>query len=243
MERSRRFSTEFSSLRLFILGAAAMASAIPAQAATPSWQSNPAWANEEAPAPNNRPSRSRAYSADRGIAAPFVPGSNNIALDVGQVFLMGDLASNYADSIGFQLHYTYGVSDLFGFDMSAGYSEHSDGKFSMATLLGGLRTNLAWYDRVVPYLVFGLGFYRPSYQTTASGSLSLNSTTAVSSVAPVLFGVHVGPGVDLQMTRQLFFGAALTFHDVFGTTKTTPGGSLNVGGTFTSFLLHAGFSF
>lgn len=171
--------------------------------------------------------------------APFTPGSNNFAVDVGQVFLMGDLGANYSDNIGAQLHYTYGVSDLFGFDASFGYSEHSDGKFSMATLLGGLRTNLAWYDKVVPYVVFGLGFYRPSYQQT----LGSGANTTISTVSPVLFGVHLGPGVDLEITRQIFFGAAITFHDVFGTTKPSPTGPISVGGTFTSFLLHAGFTF
>lgn len=145
---------------------------------------------------------------------------------------MGDLSTEYADSIGSQLHYTYGVSEMFGFDASIGYSDHSDGAFSMTTLLTGLRTNLAWYDKVIPYAVFGLGFYKPSIRLSATQSVS-----------PIVFGVHLGPGVDLELTRQLFFGAALTFHDIFGTTKVTPQGTKEIGGTYTSFFLHAGFSF
>jgi hypothetical protein len=145
---------------------------------------------------------------------------------------MGDLGNQYSDNIGVRLHYTYGVSDLFGFDASAGYSEHSDGRYSMTTVLTGMRTNLAWFDKVVPYATFGLGFYRPNYQ--------LSST---SSVSPLLFGLHFGPGVDLELTRQLFFGASLTFHNAFGTTKATANGPLDVGGTFTSFLVRAGYSF
>src|SRR6185312_13000179 len=50
--------------------------------------------------------------------SPFSPGSNNLAIDVGQVFLMGGLGDRYANNLGTQLHYTYGVSDLFGFDSS-----------------------------------------------------------------------------------------------------------------------------
>jgi hypothetical protein len=59
----------------------------------------------------------------------------------------------------------------------------------------------------------------------------------------VLFGVHLGPGVDLELTKQLFFGAALTFHDMFGTTRMTQAGEKEVGGTYTSFFLRAGVTF
>jgi hypothetical protein len=209
-------------------------------ASTGSWATEPSWANGAASdtSVTRRPSYS---SQDRSKpVSPYAPGSNNVALDVGQVFLMGDLGTNYNDNIGAQIHYTYGVSNIFGFDSSLGYSEHSDGRFSMTTLLTGMRTNLAWYDKVVPYLVFGLGFYKPSYQVLVNnGNGVVNS-----SVSPILFGVHLGPGIDLELTDQLFFGAALTFHDVFGSSRATADGRyLDVGGTYTSFLLHAGVTF
>ncbi|MGK5082635.1 hypothetical protein WDW37_04955 [Bdellovibrionota bacterium FG-1] len=200
------------------------------------WQSQPSWA---AATPDNASSapRKSASGKERYGISPFSPTSNNIALDVGQVFLMGDLGNRYNDSIGTQIHYTYGVSDLFGFDTSIGYSQHSDGKFSMGTLLTGLRTNLAWYDKVVPYFVFGMGFYKPSYEVAANGPAQVNS------ISPLLFGVHLGPGVDLELTRQLFFGAGITFHDTFGSAQVVNGTKLDVGGTFISFLLHAGVTF
>lgn len=201
----------------------------------PSWTNQQNWVGNASAAAAPAHERKKALSSDRSKISPFAPDSNNVALDVGQVFLMGDLGK-YSDAIGSQLHYTYGVSDLFGFDSSLGYSEHSDGRFSMLSLLTGLRTNLSWYDRVVPYMVFGLGFYKPSFQQIANGE--------VSSISPVLFGVHLGPGVDLQLSKQLYFGAALTFHDAFGTTRIQADGTpLSVGGTFTSFLLHAGVTF
>ena len=159
---------------------------------------------------------------------------------MGQVFLMGDWGNRYSDSIGTQIHYTYGVSDLFGFDSSLGYSDHADGKFSMTTLLTGLRTNLSWYDKVVPYGIFGMGFYKPNYNITPSGGVITGSTTSVS---PLLFGVHLGPGVDLALTKQVFFGASLTFNDIFGNTQMVNNQPFNVGGTFTTFLVHAGVTF
>ena len=102
----------------------------------------------------------------------------------------------------------------------------------MTSLATGLRANLTWYDKIVPYGVVGLGFYRPSRQVTPSNSLSA-----------VLFGIHAGAGVSLLITRDLFFGAAMDFHDVFGTTKQTATGDVDLGGTYTTFLLHAGMSF
>jgi hypothetical protein len=169
--------------------------------------------------------------------SPYSPGSNNLALDIGQVFLMGDLGERYSDSIGGQLHYTYGVSDLFGFDGSVGYSGHSNGKFSMASALFGLRTNLSYYDRLVPYSIFGLGFYKPSYSYLNA------SNTGEETLSPVLFGIHLGLGMDLIVTNEVFFGAGLTLHDVFGGDRDIPGGKISVGGTYTSFLLHAGYTF
>lgn len=200
-----------------------------------SWSDQPTWAqggsgNDRADNTSRRP----AYNKDSHFnLSPFAPGTNNLAIDVGQVFLMGDLGNNYADTIGSQLHYTYGVSDIFGFDASAGYSDHSDGKYSMSTLLAGLRTNLAWYDKVIPYFTFGLGFYKPSIELTPANSIST-----------IQFGIHMGPGVDLELTRQLFFGAGLVFHDMFGTTKLLASGEkIDFGGSFTSFFLRAGVSF
>jgi hypothetical protein len=224
---------------LFILAACAGLALESNSYSAGSWSDQPSWQNESPSLTGNearvarRPARQSNYNL-----APFAPGSNNVALDVGQVFLMGDLSTNYTDSIGSQLHYTYGVSDMFGFDSSFGYSNHSDGKYSMTTLLTGLRTNLAWYDKVVPYLVFGLGFYKPSYDIAAAGNAPAYS------ISPVMFGLHMGPGVDLELTKQLFFGASLTFHDMFGSTRTLASNQImNVGGTFTSFYLHAGVTF
>lgn len=157
--------------------------------------------------------------------------------------MMGDLGDKYDSSIGTQVHYTYGVSDLFGFDGSVGYSEHSNGAFSMLTALMGVRSNLAWYDKVVPYGVFGMGFYKPSYQISATGPGGKDIPGSASSLSPLLFGVHLGPGVDLALTKQVFFGASLTFHDIFGNTQMVNNQPFDVGGTFTTFLVRAGVTF
>lgn len=167
---------------------------------------------------------------------PFSAGSHNVSINVGQVFLMGDLGDQFKDSLGFRVHYTYGVSEIFSFDSNFGYSSHSDSRFSMLTLLAGLRVNLAWYDQVIPHAVFGLGFYKPDYQITDQSSIS-----------PVLFGLHLGPGVDLRLSDRLFFGTSLVIHNIFNSVEQEKVGNktveMEVGGTYTSFLLHAGVTF
>jgi hypothetical protein len=211
--------------------------------ANSSWSSQPSWASGASS--DRAPSSAKSYTKEKyapsqSNTSPFAPGSNNVSLEMGQVFLMGNLGDKYADSIGTGLRYTYGVSDLFAFESGLGYSSHSDGKMSMMNLHAGLRTNLAWYDRVIPYASFGLGFYRPSYDVGAMG-LTSNPNESVS---PMLFGVHLGPGVDLEVTKQFFFGASLTFNEVFGNTQQLSNGkTFDVGGTYTSFFLHAGVTF
>jgi hypothetical protein len=207
--------------------------------ASSGWDDQPSWANGSNPYQQPTPSSHKKISSSdlqNGNLAPFSPGSNNVALDVGQVFLMGDLGNKYSDSIGEQLHYTYGVSELFGFDSSLGYSSHSDGDFSMVTALTGMRLNLSYYDKIIPYAIGGLGFYKPTY--TING-VDNSSTTASS----VLFGLHIGAGVDLELTRSLFFGASLTLHDMFGSVQDVNNAQIAMGGSFASFLIHVGATF
>jgi hypothetical protein len=197
--------------------------------ASDKWGSKPSWAQEES-GKNSKKTSSKEYLKD---VTPFSPGSNNLAVELGQVFLMGGLGERYEDSLGLRLHYTYAVSEIFGFDSSLGYSSHSEGRFGMTSLLTGIRTNLSWYDRVIPHVVVGLGFYHPSQQLPNS----------VTSLSDTLFGIHLGPGIDLQISREMFFGASLTFHDVFNSTKQTAMGPMQLGGTYTAFLIRAGYTF
>ncbi len=161
--------------------------------------------------------------------APFAPDSNNVSLDIGQNFLIG---SEYQDSIGLQVSYTYGVSERLAFNSSLGFSSHSEGHYSKLHLLVGPRLNLSTFDRIIPYLNGGLGFYR--------ASRNLNSVT---SIAGTMFGLHIGAGADLQLTKQTYFGAALTLHQLFGSTKQTTIGPIDLASNYMTFLAHVGYTF
>ncbi|MEO5969504.1 MAG: hypothetical protein ABIQ95_06220 [Bdellovibrionia bacterium] len=238
--RSHKLPRFSSLIGVFTFAAFTLSTASSASTGS-SWIQRPLWAAEGTSAVHHSPKEAERISD----ISPFSPGSHNVGIDLGQVFLMGDLAK-YSDCIGSQLHYTYGASDLFGLDTSIGYSEHSDGKYSVASLLTGMRVNMTWYDKVVPYALVGLGFYRPTYKdlSSAVGATGAAPLADLSSISAFLFGIHFGPGIDLQVSRNFYFGAALTIHDMFGTAKTYSNGApLMVGGIYTSFFLHAGFTF
>lgn len=187
-------------------------------------------------------SRRAVIKEDRKEVTPFSPGSNNLSLGVGQTFLMGDMGSQYTDAIGTRLTYTLGVSEMFALEAAIGYSSHAQNgdvripkNYSMTTALAGMRVNLSWYDKVVPHAVIGMGFFNPSYEINDKGL----------TYSPVVFGIHVGPGIDLQLTKQIFFGASLRFHDLFSSVRyiQETAERREIYGTFTSLLLHTGVSF
>ena len=71
--------------------------------------------------------------------------------------------------------------------------------FSMMSMTTGspdLRTNLAWYDKVIPYASFGLGFYKPSYSLDSNEAPIVTTGASTPGIAstmlPLLFGVHIG---------------------------------------------------
>jgi opacity protein-like surface antigen len=165
---------------------------------------------------------------------PFAPGTQNLSLGIGQVFLLGNLGNNFDNAIGPEIHYDYGVSDLFAFESNFGYAGHSRGsaELNVWNISAGLRTNLAYFDQLVPYINADLGFYHPSFTYDNGGSAS---TT--------LFGMQVGAGIDLLISHNVFFGTALTYNNMFDATKTDSNGvSRSMGGAYVSFMVHAGYS-
>jgi hypothetical protein len=168
-------------------------------------------------------------------ASPFAPGSQNLYLGVGQEFLLGSLGNNYDNSIGTELHYDYGVSDLFAFDSNFGYQSHSRNNtgVNIWNLAAGLRTNLAYFDQLVPYADVDLGFYHPSFSYASGGSAST-----------LLFGMQLGLGIDLLLSKRMFFGAAFTYNDMFNSTKNDSNGNVqSLGGAYVSFMIHVGTTF
>jgi hypothetical protein len=165
--------------------------------------------------------------------SPFAPGTHNLSVGVGQVFLLGSIGDRYEDAIGPSLNYTYGVSDLFAFHSNFSYHSHSSGDLSIWNLSGGVRANLMYFDQLVPYATVGLGFYQPSY-------ILPNKAT----VSGLLFGMQLGTGIDLMISNAVFFGAEFNYNTMFDSSKKdTSGTTQALGGAFASFMIHAGLTF
>jgi hypothetical protein len=180
------------------------------------------------------PTQQTGLLESRTAKMPFSPGSHNAAVSVGQVFLAGSLADQFDDALGTQAQYSYGVSDLFAFETSLGYSSHSrqQNNLSLLSVIPGVRTNLIFFDQLIPYAAFGLGFFRPS------------ATVNNVETSGLLFGLNLGTGIDLVLSERVFFGTRLTYSNMFNTTRVASDGNMrNIGGAFVSFLIHAGASF
>jgi hypothetical protein len=182
------------------------------------------------------PKTTKTTEVDNSSKGPFTPGSHNVSLGVGQVFLLGDLGNNHYDnSIGPEIHYNYGVSDLFAFESNFGYHSHPNGNYSASiwNLAAGLRANLMYFDQLIPFTSVALGFYHPSF------SLPTNA-----SVSSLLFGLQLGGGVDLVLSKQIFFGTRLSYNDMFDSSKKDSNGTLqSLGGSYFSFMIHIGMTF
>ncbi len=198
-----------------------------------SFGANSSRSNQDTPSPKTKKSKAQAHDDDSPPKSPFSPGSSNVSLGVGQDFLLGDLGDGYENSLGPEIHYDYGVSDMFAFDANFGYHSHSSGQLSIWNLSAGLRSNLMFFDQLVPFAIVGLGFYHPS-QTLLNNA----------SVSSLLFGLQMGGGIDLMLNKQLFFGTSLLYNDMFTSSKKDSNGVIqNLGGAFISFMIHLGFTY
>jgi opacity protein-like surface antigen len=168
---------------------------------------------------------------DRSRISPFSKDSHNLALELGQVFLVGD-ASKYSDSLGTRVNYTYGVSELLAFESTLAYSSHSEGKYSQLSLMSGVRMNLSNYDQMVPYVNAGIGFFRPSKDIDEKASYSAT-----------LFGLYAGAGLDLKLSKEFFFGPSIQLQNAFGTSRDTTVGRVSLGGSSINFMARAGYTF
>src|SRR6185437_8793963 len=85
-----------------IMGISSFAMAMAASRAaraSDDWNETPSWA---APTDDSYGVQHKYVNQKQLHLSPFSPGSHNLAIDLGQVFLMGDLSHNYSDAIGSQ---------------------------------------------------------------------------------------------------------------------------------------------
>lgn len=135
---------------------------------------------------------------------------HGLGIGLGQTVLAGDFGDSGKDSITFDAFYTYGASASFDFFANIHYSSHSKGAEEIS-LLGtslAIKARAYQFDSFSPYILGGMGFYRPSLKKTISGSV-------VDLEDRWVLGVHLGAGADLQLNDKFSFGILAHYHNPF----------------------------
>ncbi len=135
---------------------------------------------------------------------------HSVGVGIGETFLSGDFQDSGEDAITAEVYYTYSAS--YSFDVMANfhYSKHKfrNQETTIQGLNAAIKSRLYEFDSFSPFVMAGLGFYRPKV------SRVLNNTL-VESEGKLTLGPNLGAGVDLRLNRHFIFGVILHYHDPF----------------------------
>ena len=140
---------------------------------------------------------------------------HSFGIGVGETFISGDLSKYGNDSITIDGFYSYSASYSFDFITNFHYSNHQNEKqkVGLRSLNFGIKGKFYQYDSFSPYLIGGLGFYRPRVtQYTDDGELKQSESKTA-------FGIHAGLGAPLRLNRMLTIGLLGQFHNPFDITQ------------------------
>ena len=128
-----------------------------------------------------------------------------VSLGIGQSLLFDRYSKNGEDKITADLYYAYRSSYTWDFVANFHQSKHKKtGRWTkLQGLALGIRGNLFHFDQFAPYVLGGLGLYRPQIH---NGATSERKT---------VLGWHVGAGVELQLQRHFAIGLLAHLHNPF----------------------------
>ncbi len=169
---------------------------------------------KELTSPNSNKDILKEIPKSNSTPAPSAPSSelnrHSVGLGIGQTFLFGEFKDSGEDSITADLFYTYSAS--YSFDMFANlhYSKHSFGKsyVQLPGLVAGIKAKMFQFDSFSPYILGGLGFYRPKIKRPIDGEM-------VTSDAKITFGYNFGAGADLRLNEHYAVGLLAQLHNPF----------------------------
>lgn len=175
------------------------------------------------------------------LASAYAQGElkkHTAGLQVGQVWLAGEISENVENNIGYGALYEYTASDVFSAQASFMRSSHDEILTITSTGLA-FKANLFFYDQLVPYALVGMGLYFVNQDI-----IPAESTTPVETVSATVFGLNVGLGADLNLGEDVFSGMQFSLHNLFSSTQTTETlGKQEISGRFANFLIRAGYRF
>jgi hypothetical protein len=160
---------------------------------------------------------------------------HTIGIGIGQTFLLGDFRKHGEDKITWDVLYSYSASHSF--DFAAGFHtsshKHQGKKTETTGLTLGIKAKGFQYDNFSPFLIGGVGFYRPRVTRDVAGEM-------VRSDSKTTFGLNVGAGCDLRLNRHFSVGLLFQYHDPFDI-KQDKGPSVE--GSYGKFLFTTSYTF
>lgn len=126
-----------------------------------------------------------------------------LGVGLGQTFLMGSYEEKGDDKITGDLFYSYSASYSFDLLLNLHSSTHSyrDKKVWLRGLTMGIKGRSYEFDAFSPFVVGGLGFYRPQISQDGKSSDVKNT-----------FGMNLGAGMDLRLNSIVTVGLMTQYH-------------------------------
>jgi len=170
-------------------------------------------AKKKASAPKAKTTKVDSKPAPPAPASREIPGSpqtHGIGLGIGQTMLYGDFDENGENKITTDLYYSYAASHSFDLLINIHRSKHEyQGRHVILPgIAPGIKAKLFQFDSFSPYVLAGLGLYRPKIQRPVSGQL-------LESEGKITFGMHFGAGVDLRLNKKFSVGFMTHLHSPF----------------------------
>lgn len=145
----------------------------------------------------------------KNVASPILNSvqreiqKHSLGLGLGQTFLMGSYEDKGDDKITADLLYAYSAS--YSFDLLLNFHNSSHAYQTRKVWIQGLTMSIKArsyeFDAFSPFVLGGLGFYRP--QIYKNGNTSVQKST---------FGMNLGAGMDLRLNHRVIVGLMGQYH-------------------------------
>ena len=167
-----------------------------------------AWAQENDSETTKSEPRTQTPSYDSAVVSTIK--THSLGIGVGQTFLIGDFNDHGEDEITFDLFYTYSASYSFDFFVNLHYSTHEmrNQEISIPGLAFAVKAKAFQFDQFTPYILGGLGFYRPK-------ATRLQNNMLQETKSKFTFGTNLGAGFDLRLNEKVSFGLLFHYHNPF----------------------------
>lgn len=128
---------------------------------------------------------------------------HGFGIGLGQTFLMGNFEKKGDNKITADLYYSYSASYSFDLLVNLHSSRHSyqEKKVNLQGLSMGIKARSYEFDAFSPFLLGGLGFYRPQIGKDGESSEIKNT-----------FGMNAGAGIDLRLNNKVVVGLLGHYH-------------------------------